>query len=152
MLSRVHKHHKARLLVIYTINSAMAEDVYVPCLNFSFLLELLLIIRLYLPMLGPDPTVTKIDNTYYLNANGTYADTLLPVGSQFGTIRAYEIVQAFFSQPFQVELFDYKYSFDNHLLWYDATTAIFGDVYLNTNGCPQSVPSQPFVAPISYRK
>jgi len=79
------------------------------------------------------------------DAQGTFADLLLPAADQRGTARFSDFVQGFFTRPFGTSspLFRFEYLLDCQVLWEDSTAAVFGDVFIGPNHCPQRVPSNP---------
>jgi hypothetical protein len=67
---------------------------------------------------------------------------------QLGTIRAFDLLQAFLSGPPQGDgAFRFEYFFNRQLLWEDETNQVFGDVAIGSNGCPQRVASNPALTP-----
>jgi hypothetical protein len=120
---------------------------------------------------APIPTLRRSKTRpyhYYINARGTLADTILPDASQRGTLRIYDMIHSFYNMTAAPSgLFDFRYYFSqvcpvmgieqkkktkkthtltgtkNVLLWVDTLSLIFGDVAINAQGQPTSVPANP---------
>ncbi|AYV80896.1 MAG: hypothetical protein Harvfovirus9_26 [Harvfovirus sp.] len=77
------------------------------------------------------------------NALGNFQDLVCAPGTQTGTVRIVYFIQAFFSQPYLSHIFKGSYYFDEQLLYESATNQELGDIFINSKGCPQTVPYNP---------
>lgn len=92
-------------------------------------------------------TRRKDGGLFLIDVHGTLADTLVPVGSQVSTVRIYQLISSFFSQPYGSLTFRFLYSLGDQLLWVDESNMVFGDVLIGPNGCPLPVSSNPMLEP-----